>query len=1147
MPGSQRIVSIKRNSRAMLRHGASCFRPPRRCNPLTLATLDDHMSPLTPDTPESGRFSPRAFLQSRRPERFSDSTFTEERTLDRQLLEYHLHTLTSRGQETEFERFARGLAEREICPNLLPQTGPTGGGDSKVDTETYPIAESLASAWFIGEGTQAAHERWAFAFSAKKDWRGKVKSDIKKIASTGRGYAKAFFVTNQFVPDRKRAEVEDQLSKAHDLDVRILDRSWILERVFSGGHEKLVEDELGLRAQKARVIRKGPLDSEREVELEEADAHIKAAVRKERFSSALVDDALNAAELARALERPRHEVEGRFTRADRLALAHGTLRQRVEVAYQKAWTAFWWFEDEAAIPDLYMKVEERTRGSRNAYDLERLATLWHVLDGSVHRKQDTSRASWFEERTDTLKAELERLVEEKARPSTALLAEIFLLRVQLAEKAANQELLGPILRGLQEVIERARGLTGFPLDPVVQSIAELGKYLGAEPEYEKLFEAAVCVSSEQKDDLATARLLLQRGQQLLDANRPYDAIRVLGRSLSRLFSHEGRYEAVRALYLCGYAYEQAGLLWAARGTLVAAASLATDEYWRYGKVTRFQAACYDKLKWIELRLGRLPQVIAWHATDSAIRSALVAHRDDHVTPTENEEIFDASLGVLLLRTDLFDLRSLGRLPDALERHGLPCASMALIYALGHDEKVWDRPGYGPDERKKFFVDLSRHPVADDLPATPNLWNRQRVTLRSRVLGCKYIVEAENTSPCVEIAESVLAALEAFLASVRLEQGFAFLPELTIKVRKSDFVERPFSFEIAELAGRPHFEVRTRPFNPHQLTPTEQETIRSVIMRLVIELAAHSVRFKDFEETLSQLAEEDDVFDRAFAFTGSFVAVGNVLGHEPPLSLIVWEDGQPYPLQRTKPWSSGIAESDRPKRQPIPDEGEPPPDAFDKEKVKHSEMRCASLIRIGLWDKADWSGMGFIHDQSGERLPILAPLFRDEDAGRAIFQEWLNELGRTDEANKLRVAIVRGIDRDHPHAYRVLFGTNLDNVYADESVRFTGTTGRYHRMAPSNSFYLDRFVDDFSRHRTYVLAPGFTNDGKTIKEVDVRVGLVKRMIHIRDAWEIGRQDPDLAAIVPTEVPIIPAGTDNPPISELLAWHRSKDRGLFTAAA
>ena len=51
-----------------------------------------------------------------------------------------------------FEEFYRHIAEVEICPNLLPQTGPTGGGDSKVDSETYPVSENLSAYWYFGNG-----------------------------------------------------------------------------------------------------------------------------------------------------------------------------------------------------------------------------------------------------------------------------------------------------------------------------------------------------------------------------------------------------------------------------------------------------------------------------------------------------------------------------------------------------------------------------------------------------------------------------------------------------------------------------------------------------------------------------------------------------------------------------------------------------------------------------------------------------------------------------------------------------------------------------------------------------------------------------------------------------------------------------------
>lgn len=209
-------------------------------------------------------FSPREFLRARRPERFSDSVVAPGPVLERQILEYHLESLTSRSQETDFEDFARRLAEREICPNLIPHTGPTGGGDSKVDTETYPVADGLLFAWYTSIGREAAAKRWAFAFSAKKDWRDKVKKDIAKIAATRRDYRKAFFISSQYISDKVRAKVEDQLRAKHKLDVRILDRSWILDRVFGNGMEDLAINALKLSPSLRKVVRRGPLDLQRE-------------------------------------------------------------------------------------------------------------------------------------------------------------------------------------------------------------------------------------------------------------------------------------------------------------------------------------------------------------------------------------------------------------------------------------------------------------------------------------------------------------------------------------------------------------------------------------------------------------------------------------------------------------------------------------------------------------------------------------------------------------------------------------------------------------------------------------------------------------------------------------------------------------------
>ena len=135
--------------------------------------------------------------------------------------------------------------------------------------------------------------------SAKKDWRAKVRSDIAKIASTGRGYVKAIFVTNQYVPDKARASIEDKLWKAHSIDVRILDRTWILDRVFEHHHETLAVEELGITTPVRREVRRGPLDTQREHDLEDIERRIQAALQEGAHGFQLVADCLTAATLAR--------------------------------------------------------------------------------------------------------------------------------------------------------------------------------------------------------------------------------------------------------------------------------------------------------------------------------------------------------------------------------------------------------------------------------------------------------------------------------------------------------------------------------------------------------------------------------------------------------------------------------------------------------------------------------------------------------------------------------------------------------------------------------------------------------------------------------------------------------------------------------
>jgi hypothetical protein len=1103
------------------------------------------MSKKKRSAPEPGaeQLSPNEFMRARRPERFSDSTVSDEAILDRSLLEYHLSTITSRSQEVAFATFARHLAEREICPNLLPQTGPTGGGDSKVDAETYPVAEDLALGWHTG--VEAASERWGFAFSAKKAWKDKVTSDVDKAVATGRGYAKVFFVSNQYIRDKTRAEVEDQLRRKHGVDVRILDRTWILDKVFSNQRQALAIDDLQIATSTRREMRKGPRDAQRELDLKEIEQRIQISLTEGSQGLQLVEDCMEAAELARGLERPRTEVDGLYERAERIAAKYGTSHQRLECAYARAWTTFWWYEDYERFSELYGLVEERVNGSENPYDLELLSNLWGLLHNAAFQHKLDEGVSAIATRTATLSTKIENLSRQEERPSAALHARSLRLVMQLNLSAAAHEPMEPILREFHDVVRSCEGLVGFPLEPLVAILTELGDSLGELPEYAGLFETLVAVQERRRGDVAAARMLLTRGAQQLKADHPYDAIRTLGLSLRRLYKHESRGDAVRALYLLGCAYERTGLLWAARGTLLSAASLATSEFSTYGHVTPSQAACYRRLKWVELQLGRVPQTLAWHEVDTVVRHVLAEKGKDEGVFAEDETAFDAILGILLLKADFWELKRLSALPDVLDGLGLFSAWAALMYALGYEKELQEEFfTKNPEDTHAFFLKWRDQPASKELPEVPALYEEQKVTLRSRLIGCDITVKSDNVSPCVDLAESVLAALESLLSTGTVRSMAVREPVLTISVRKSDFAQEPFEFELQDRAGRPHVEILCSSFDPHSAPATWQAEFQKKLSELLATIFPRIVMTDNVLAFFEELVRDESGFERSISFTGSLMTVANVLGSKPKSRLSDWFDSKTreFPSQRRSAWDADDVPSGNErqfKAKPLtPGTGEPPEELLDLSRLKQNEIRNVSLIRETLWDRAGWFGTLFAMDEGDDSPPILGLMFSNPDAAKQIFECLRSDLGARDAEERLRIAIVRGVNKGNPTWYRVVLGTSLDSELRKRGTRYVVSTSRISTMTPDSNANLDRFLRRYEKVKGYLLAAAASSREAVAPQFVDCPYLMKSDLYVRQAWEIGRNDPDGAAILDGDEPIIPPDQNNPPVTELLRWKRAR---------
>jgi hypothetical protein len=69
---------------------------------------------------------------------------------------------------------------------------------------------------------------------------------VEGIIATGRTYDRIYFVTSQFARARDRARIEEELSGAHGVPVKILDKAWILEQVIDHNRKDLAFNYLGV-------------------------------------------------------------------------------------------------------------------------------------------------------------------------------------------------------------------------------------------------------------------------------------------------------------------------------------------------------------------------------------------------------------------------------------------------------------------------------------------------------------------------------------------------------------------------------------------------------------------------------------------------------------------------------------------------------------------------------------------------------------------------------------------------------------------------------------------------------------------------------------------------------------------------------------
>ncbi|MCK5096824.1 MAG: hypothetical protein KAR45_01910 [Desulfobacteraceae bacterium] len=1055
------------------------------------------------DNSYDNKIIPSQFMRKLRPEYYSDTEDRVKYVLDGPNLEYYLDTITPRNQTHDFEIFCRKLCERTICPNLRAHTGPDGGGDSKTDSETYPVAEEIAVLFYIGE-TKSAKERWAFAFSAKKRWSTKVRDDVKSIVETERDYKRIIFVTSRFARDKDRARIEDELSKKYGISVTIHDRSWIVKEIIENDRKDIAYNYLKVGEAKDNPLSLGAKDYSRTRQLADIEKAFDDPDAFKGMERQRVTEALIAAKLSRNLERPRVEIDGRFDRAIRLAEADGTYRQELEIKYERIWTAFWWFDDFQFLRSSYEAFETLALKTDDSINLEFLCNINQLLVNSVIHHHMSREECQLDERMTKLKEVLEKIASNKDRPNNALSAHFFLIIIRMNQIRLDEEYdkLNSLWDDFSIALEKARGLGEFKADRLVQMVEIAGNIAGNDPAYNDLVDKTAEFVSNRESEVKGALVLLKRAQQL-DFDNNFEMIRILGKAAIWLTKKEYTDHLIEAVQLLMLAYRSAGLLWAARAScsfLAASLVMAGEED------SELPVSFIPTMKiwaWIALELQHIPDFLyAIQLLNGALATLPLSDESKDKVFEDIREL-DMALGCLFLNLDETNLSSLEVLPDILEALGLFSARSALLYALGHVDTMradGSLPESETDEDvNQLFSMLASQPIAQSLRGPLILNTETLQTFSTTILGMTVKINIEGSIQSVLVAEAVLGSLEVFFATAIEQRIVPHTENLQLIVQESTKISKPsFEIDTMDMSGTIIW--------PADFSPSSFEN-QSDIHKFWAEVSGYVLAtcciIDDVEKFLEKLHTDEAVQHRMTMVALAANSYHRVVARS--ISRISdWQEAikKNYDLHSVRPNLTFIPLTE--KSDDAESQSGMPPMPKD-----HRAYSVKSVIDIHAWDQARWRGTAYAQYHPAQP-PYVAFMYENEEGGRKIFERWIERFGTQDDDEEISLSIIRRLPEQNEHHYCVLITSKLPEAGGSSPNQVVTMATRSMTMMPDSNVNLERFLESYRQLGTFYILPAFLAPSGTLEMV-FDLSILKHDLSVKNASDINEHDIESMAL------------------------------------
>lgn len=1038
--------------------------------------------------------SPSKFMRQLRPGLYSDSVIRDQHQLKTEILSHHLESITQRNEMHDFELFCRKLCERVICPNLRPATGPEGGGDSKADTETIPVADEI-SKLYCGLANSGS-ERWAFAFSAKKTWADKARSDVAGIMTTNRGYTRIFFVTSRAARAKDRARIEQELSEKYGVTVTIHDSSWIIDEVIEKNRRDLAYNYLGIGGKiSERAL--GPSDYSRKQQLEDIEKELTdptafAGIDMQRAAEALV-----AAKLARELELTRTDVDGRFNRAIRLADDGGTYRQKLTARYEALWTAFWWFDDVKTVVSGYEAFEALVIDDDQAKNLEMLCNLAQLLFNVVVHGHLSDEQAGLKVRISRLSSRLSELASDLSRPNNALEARTSLLTIEVNEAmlAGDPTRLASLWPKFSDVLTKAEGMGEFDASRLTKLVEVFGEVAGKDRGYRDLVDRVAEFVTKRTGESQGALILLKRARQL-DFDENMEMIRLLGKAARLLTKKEHADNLVDALAQLSLGYRSAGLLWAARASCTSAIAtlfIAGDEM---GDLSPQVFPLLMNAAWQAVELKHLPEVIQIIQIARGCLGAFPYSEEAMKRAGEQLEDFDLIFACQLANLSEVEVTELDSLPDILDELDQNKSRATLLYMLGYED-VLREEGWIPDSEsaqdvETFFNQLAGQP-AGDAEWRPAIFNgeNQQIFVTS-VFGVEVHVLHQPSDTSITVAEAIVGTVEAFFATAFELDAFAHVERFDVSVVEADVTRYLIKAELERMKITVNW-----PKGVFPGAPLAYSDFLKMLMEVAAMVFAATCQAKGFKEAIHQLFESDGAMDRV-AMIGSLCFSRQRIFNG-VARLTKWDKYSPTKFEARSNKPSIVRE--RPLLKDVVEVKTDAEDGYFAKMTDHRDLKVRSVIDVHLWNRAEWTGTAYgVTDPKFP--PFMALIFKNSDAAAKIFERWQERFGAADIEEEIHIGIVRHFSTEHPAHYGMVITSELPKDARDSRIAMMAS--RLHTMKPTHDVNLMSFLDLYKKTGSYLLMPALLTPGQSIQFID-GLSILKRTLHVKMAADVEPDD------------------------------------------